>query len=63
MLTVAILVFVVTLLRRGLPDEERREEDGSARDEARKLWKLLRLALALPVYGLGLLVPFFITNH
>jgi MFS family permease len=21
------------------------------------------LALALPVYGLGLLVPFFITNH
>ncbi len=41
-LTVAILVFVVTLLRRGLPDEERREEDGSARDEARKLWKLLR---------------------
>ncbi len=140
-LTVAILVFVVTLLRRGLPDEERREEDGSARDEdgsardeARKLWKLLRerpglraflvanglwelslgalktwvflyltrglglastssalvigaaalfvlggavvsgkvgdrigrmrlLALALPVYGLGLLVPFFITNH
>jgi len=133
-LTVAILVFVVTLLRRGLPDEERREEDGSARDEARKLWKLLRerpglraflvanglwelslgalktwvflyltrglglastssalvigaaalfvlggavvsgkvgdrigrmrlLALALPVYGLGLLVPFFITSH